>query len=138
MANEIKYAPEILAVLAGEKPEVNLCNLPEGEFKYTFLSQKELELYIYAFVKVYGNRCNLNWMDVSRLDSLASVCLPDNFNCDISKWDVSNVKNMCALFKGCVKFDRDISGWDVRNCTAHDEMFSGCPCREEFRPRFKC
>jgi surface protein len=30
------------------------------------------------------------------------------FNCDISKWDTSAVKNMCYMFKGATEFKGDI------------------------------
>ena len=36
------------------------------------------------------------------------------FNCDISKWDVSKVKDMREIFKNS-KFNGDISKWNVSN-----------------------
>ena len=39
----------------------------------------------------------------------------DNFNGDISNWDVSNVKRMSQMFRGCRSFNQDISDWDVSN-----------------------
>jgi len=75
-----------------------------------------------------------------------------NFNCDLSGWDVSNIKNMSGMFYDCIKFtgeglnnwkpiknsdmhsmflhcknfDCDLSGWDVSNVNDMGEMFKDC------------
>lgn len=49
----------------------------------------------------------------------------ENFNGDISGWNVSNVTNMSKLFKDANIFNQDISGWDVSNVTNMSRMFSG-------------
>ena len=83
------------------------------------------------------------------------------FNQDISKWDVSKVKNMSFMFAGCESFNQDISSWDISNvtdvrymfheCTSFNQdlsswtidvddihnMFKDCPCPEEYRPKLK-
>ena len=46
-----------------------------------------------------------------------------SFNGDISKWDVSNVKNMWYMFFGS-KFNGDISNWNVSNVEKMFDMFS--------------
>ena len=45
------------------------------------------------------------------------------FRKDISRWDVSNVKNMDYMFCKS-KFDGDISDWDVSSVTSMNCMFS--------------
>lgn len=47
----------------------------------------------------------------------------NNFNDDISHWDVSNVEDMNHLFRGAAAFNQDISGWDVSNVTNIDSVF---------------
>lgn len=37
----------------------------------------------------------------------------ENFNCDLSKWDISNVENMLDMFRDCIKFNCDLSKWNV-------------------------
>ena len=44
------------------------------------------------------------------------------FNGDISKWDVSNVRNMGSMF-ATSKFNGDISNWDTSNVEDIDWMF---------------
>jgi surface protein len=46
------------------------------------------------------------------------------FNGDISKWDVSNVDNMAAMFQYSA-FNGNISKWNVSNVRNMEEMFDG-------------
>ena len=56
------------------------------------------------------------------------------FNQDISKWDVSNVKNMISMFRES-KFNQDISNWKISEDCNISRMFYKCPIRKEFKPR---
>ena len=60
------------------------------------------------------------------------------FNGDISKWNVSNVKDMNCMF-AYSKFNGDISNWDVSNVEYTKGMFMGCPLenKPEYQPKFK-
>jgi len=51
--------------------------------------------------------------------------LVDNFNEDLSKWDVSKVTDMNCMFCGAKSFNGDISEWDVSNVTDMGCMFGG-------------
>ena len=42
------------------------------------------------------------------------------------RWDVSNVKNMYAMFWKHSNFNQDISGWDVSNVEEMSCMFYFC------------
>ena len=48
---------------------------------------------------------------------------------DLSDWDVSNVKDMGAMFNICkqLKSVGDLSNWDVSNVEDMYHMFGGCP-----------
>ena len=50
----------------------------------------------------------------------------ENFNCDLSYWDVSNVTDMDNMFVNCKKFNCDLSDWDISNITRWKNMFAGC------------
>ena len=45
------------------------------------------------------------------------------FSADISKWDVSNVRNMDGMFQNAMVFNGDVSKWDVSRVTNMDSMF---------------
>lgn len=59
-----------------------------------------------------------------------------NFNQDLSRWDVSSVENMYAMFWECENFNKDLSGWNIQNVKYHDSMFKDCPIKEEYKPHF--
>jgi surface protein len=48
----------------------------------------------------------------------------NNFNGDISSWDVSSVTDMGSMFEYAYDFNQDISAWDVSNVTNMDNMFT--------------
>lgn len=48
-----------------------------------------------------------------------------NFNFDISNWDVSEVQNMAHLFSGCLSFNQDVSDWNVFQTYNMEGMFKG-------------
>ena len=50
----------------------------------------------------------------------------NNFNSDLSKWDVSSVADMDSMFWNCKKFNSDLSKWDVSSVTYMGDMFEGC------------
>jgi surface protein len=47
------------------------------------------------------------------------------FNGDLSKWKVSNVTNMTAMFRNAELFNGDLSEWDVSNVSKRSGMFLG-------------
>ena len=51
----------------------------------------------------------------------------ENFNCDLSKWDVSNVKRMILMFQDCEKFEgKGLDKWKTTNFVHTNNMFLGC------------
>ena len=51
------------------------------------------------------------------------VELGKRFDADISRWDVSNVTNMNAMFFKCESFNSDLSSWNVGKVTSMTCMF---------------
>lgn len=47
-----------------------------------------------------------------------------SFNCNISSWDVSNVKSMGGLFRNATSFNQDLSSWCVQNVASAPSNFS--------------
>ena len=51
----------------------------------------------------------------------------ENFNCDLSNWDVSRVEDMRGMFAYCKKFKAEgLENWKVTNNTKMKYMFDNC------------
>jgi len=71
--------------------------------------------------KRYGPVAQWKTGDVTSMNSLFKRRkLPQDF--DISKWDVSNVRDMTSMFERTT-FNGDISGWNVQKVTKMTQMF---------------
>ena len=66
--------------------------------------------------------CTTKIVDMSGLFSSTSNNV-QNFNHDISSWDVSNVTNMSGMFLGAISFNQPLNNWDVSNVTEMENMF---------------
>ena len=85
-------------------------------------NKKHLLELIKDAIKKYGNKCDLNFIDVSRITNMICMFASSKFNGDISKWDVSNVTNMTCMFAGS-DFNGDISKWNVSKVENMRQMF---------------
>ena len=59
---------------------------------------KHLKSLIQEEMEKNGPNCNLNHIDVSNVTSMYAMFKNSKFNQDISKWNVSKVKNMYGMF----------------------------------------
>ncbi len=77
-----------------------------------------------------------NW-DVSNVSNMKGMFAgATSFNQDISNWDVSNVSNMFAMFDTATSFNQNLSKWDISNAESFI-MFSGTPMQNkgEWHPK---
>ena len=86
-------------------------------------NDKHLKELIEETIEEYGNNCDLNFIDVSKVKDMSDMFSDSKFNGDISKWNVSNVKNMSEMFEGS-QFNGDISNWNVSKVKNMGGMFS--------------
>ena len=92
------------------------------DYEYFPKSLRELKLIVKRQLKIYGDRCDLNIIDVSRITDMSDLFKNCQFNGDISEWDVSNVRDMNGMFYKS-DFNGDISKWDVSNVVDMSFMF---------------
>ncbi len=89
----------------------------------------QLKKYIARFIDRYSwhKLRNFNWIDTSLVTDMSGLFYENEFcaGIDISRWNVSNVKNMSHMF-AISSFDGDISNWDVSNVTDMNSMFEYC------------
>ncbi|WP_010252670.1 BspA family leucine-rich repeat surface protein [Myroides injenensis] len=77
--------------------------------------------YAYGLTSFSNDTPNLKEVkDMSRMFAGA-----ENFNGDLSDWDVSKVRDMSWMFSGASSFNGDLSDWDVSKVTNMSSMFSG-------------
>ena len=101
--------------------DYNILTLYTGIYKVK--DKEELKDLINYFIDLFGNNCNLNWIDVSDIISMDNLFYNSKFNGDISKWDVSNVTSMQSMFEES-EFNGDISEWDVSNVNNMFRLFN--------------
>ena len=103
--------------------------------KYEYHPNNKYELQVIIFNLIEKGISDLNCIDVSKIDDMSWLFHSLNFSdtelkclrqLDISKWDVSNVTDMHAMFCGCPEFNADLSKWDVSNVKNMSSMFEGC------------
>ncbi|NOZ90283.1 MAG: BspA family leucine-rich repeat surface protein, partial [Epsilonproteobacteria bacterium] len=70
------------------------------------------------------NREDYEHICTSKVKSMSELFKDkEDFNQDISKWDVNNVEFMRAMFKNAKKFNQILNNWDVSSVTEMWEMF---------------
>ena len=81
-------------------------------------------------IDAHDNGVDLNYIDVSGIRDMSDLFSKssdhglDEFNGDISGWDVSKVTSMARMFSAAESFNQDISEWDVSQVTSMRNMFN--------------
>jgi hypothetical protein len=111
-----------------EKLKINNSKFKPGP-EYTLFpeTKEELVKMIKEEININGDSCSLNHIDVSQIVSMENLFSDlyslDNFNGDISYWDISNVKHMSGMFRSSKFNNNSICNWDVSNVKTMNNMF---------------
>ena len=87
-------------------------------------SKEELLAIIKDAIATYGNEVDLNFIDTSKIINMSCLFQNSNFNGNINKWNVSNVKNMDCMFSSAFKFNQPLNDWNTSNVESMCYMFS--------------
>ena len=73
------------------------------------------------------SKLDISKWDVSKVRDMHSMfAFCNNFNSDLSKWDVSKVRRMECMFYECHIFNSDLSKWDVSKVRDMGHTFYEC------------
>ena len=78
----------------------------------------------------YGNEFNgdISQWDVSNVESARSMFLfADKFNGNISSWEWDSIKDMSFMFANASSFKQDLSAWNIKRSVQKVNMFQMCP-----------
>ena len=100
-------------------------------------TKDELKTIIEQELERQGPDADLNFIDTSLITDMSMLFWGIKIgNIKIDEWNVSNVTNMIAMFTN-QNFKCDLSGWDVSNVERYDGIFEDCPNMiPELQPKF--
>jgi surface protein len=102
-------------------------NLKKIRYDYFPKTNEELIKLVDKMINEYGDKVDLNKIDVSRVNDFKDVFYnKKTFIGDVSEWDVSSGLNFVHTFYGCDMFNRDLSRWNVSNGKEFNGMFYKC------------
>ena len=106
--------------------KVDIKNKTNNKTNYTVQPKNKDEL-MYIITSTFKiKQYDLNFIDTSKITDMSELFININHNFDVSKWDVSNVTNMSAMFYCCYDFICDLSKWNVSSVTNMHSLFRRC------------
>ena len=97
--------------------------LNESDYTVHPKNKNELQKIIKDTIGEKGPRCDLNFIDTSLITDMSELFKDSIFNGDISKWNVSKVRDMSGMFYDAKSFNQSIGDWDVSNVRDMYGMF---------------
>ena len=76
-------------------------------------------------VKALETNVDIADWDTREVKDMSELFMGEDFDEDISRWDVSNVRRFYNMFAYAKVFNQDISSWNTANATNMYDMFAG-------------
>ena len=99
--------------------------LNESEHTVQPGTKAELITIIEKTIKEKGNKCDLNFIDTSKITDMSGLFKNSKFNGNITEWDTSNVTDMSEMFMGTYYFNQPIGKWNTSKVKNMSGMFCG-------------
>ena len=104
--------------------------LDKGETDLNCIDTSNITDMSYLFNNLNTSNKDINVSDwnisnVKNMKAMFNFCKSFTGN-GLENWNVSKVENMDGMFCGCEKFDCDLSNWDVSNVEDMSSMFMYC------------
>lgn len=96
-------------------------------YKITAENSEQLKNIVKQEIEKLGENCDLNHIDVSQIEYFSFTFRLTKFNGDISKWNMSNAKELRSVFCGAINFNCDLGNWDLSKCTCLNHAFAAAP-----------
>ena len=129
--SEYKYHPQTREELINN---INKC-IDFGEYNLNVIDvsgikdMSKLFRYVNLDKIKEGSKLDISKWNVSNVKDMKYMFLEIkpviNYK-DIENWDVSNVTNMSGMFINCRNFNCDLSNWDVSSLRETEYMFDKC------------
>ena len=102
---------------------------------YNYVSISKDNNGIYGYKEFEDFNCDISKWNVSKVKDMCCMFYKcHRFNCDISNWDISKVMNFNHMFDECKNFDKDLSSWKINHKAQKNDMFLGCPLPFDKQP----
>lgn len=85
-----------------------------------------IEEIVHKAIRDYGTGVDLNFIDTSAVTKMNSLFDQEDFEGDVSRWDVSNVTTMNYMFNQCQHFNCNLSKWNTEKVIDMNFMFANC------------
>lgn len=86
-------------------------------------ARDELRELVQRTIAQQGSRCDLNHIDVSRVEDFTAIFRNTTFNGNIDRWDTRAMRSAMGMFVDC-PFNGDISRWNTSNLRNATSMFA--------------
>lgn len=77
---------------------------------------------------------NISRWNVENVENMTGMFYnATSFNQPIGKWKITKLNNIDSMFHSAESFNQDLSSWDISNCHG-GTIFDNCPIEPQYKP----